>query len=496
MSKFVPRSLSLLALAAVLALLALLATAQQKSTRPQQAGDFSKIFTGQTLRFDYFHSGTQGEEQIALDAIRLEDEWPGSRRRLIDDTNLGKYLFSVRDAKSGQQLYSRGFASIYGEWETTGEAADGTWRTFHESQRFPEPKRPVILGLEKRDAAGDFVQIFSLEVDPAHRSVVRAALSQRGTLRGNLRELEIHGAARDHVDLLLLGDGYTASEESQFFADAERAMGYLFSHQPFARHREAFNVRALYRPAAHSGVTDPRAGRWRDSPLGLSYNAFDSERYLLTYENRALRDLAAQAPYDALILLANSDKYGGGGIFNLWTTAAIHSSQAAYLVVHEFGHSFAGLADEYYTSPVSYEDFTAPGVEPWEPNITALLDPAKLKWRALMSPEAQTPLPTPWNQELYDKTVLAFQAERAKLRAAGASESTMDAYFAKVKNTTEPMLQAEPHAGQVGAFEGAGYQAKGLYRPAIDCLMFTRNPDDFCPVCSAAIERVIRLYTE
>ncbi len=489
MTKLVARSLCAIAVASVVVVPA---TAQQGSTPQAGEAGFSETFTGQTLRFDYFHSGTAGEEHFSLDAIRLEGAWPGSRRRLIDDTNLGKYLFAVRDAKSGRLLYSRGFASIYGEWETTGEASAGNWRTFHESQRFPEPRLPVRLILKKRDDDGNFAQIFSIEVDPAHRSVERAVVAQRGTLR----ELAIHGPAHNHVDLLFLGDGYTASEESKFFADAERAMGYLFSRQPFARHRASFNVRAIHFPAAQSGITDPRAGRWRLSPLGLSYNAFDSERYVLTYENRALRDLAAQAPYDALILLANNDKYGGGGIFNLWTTAAIDSGQAAYLVVHEFGHTFAGLADEYYTSPVSYEEFTATGVEPWEPNITALADPAKLKWSHLMRPGARTPLPTPWNQELYDKTSLAFQAQRAKLRAAGASESEMDAYFAEVKRVTEPMLQGEPNAGLVGAFEGAGYQAKGLYRPAIDCLMFTRNPDHFCPVCSAAIERVIGLYTE
>jgi hypothetical protein len=163
-------------------------------------------------------------------------------------------------------------------------------------------------------------------------------------------------------------------------------------------------------------------------------------------------------------------------------------------VVHEFGHSFAGLADEYYTSQVSYEEFNEEGSEPWEPNVTALVDPAALKWGDLVAPG--TPVPTPWNQAAFDEASLAYQKERQALREAGAPEEEMEALFARVKAVTEPMLAGEEHAGEVGAFEGAAYQAKGLYRPAADCIMFTRNPDTFCPVCARGIERVIALYTE
>lgn len=454
------------------------------------AADFDTRFTGRTLRLDYYHSGTAGEEHVSLDALRLEGEWPGSRTRLIDDTNLGKYLFAVVDPTTHTPLYTRGFASIYGEWETTGEARGGTWRTFHESQRFPEPRGPVQLVLKKRADDGTFREIWTRLVDPAHRSVDRSAVTSRGTVR----TLFENGPPAGKVDLLVMGDGYTAEETDGFFAQAEELMGVLFATEPFARRKGDFNVRALVVPAAESGITDPRAGTWRRSPLGLSYNAFDSERYVLTYANRALREIAAQAPYDALILLANSRKYGGGGIHGLWTTAAAGSGQAPYLVVHEFGHSFAGLGDEYYTSQVSYEEFLAPGSEPWEPNITALHDPEELKWGDLVN--GSTPVPTPWDQAAYDEASLAYQEKRAELRAEGASEERMEELFAEVAAITEPMLADEEHAGEVGAFEGAGYQAKGLYRPAADCIMFTRNPDHFCPVCARAIERVIDLYVD
>jgi hypothetical protein len=348
----------------------------------------------------------------------------------------------------------------------------------------------VQLVLAKRGDDGAFHELFTTVVDPESRAVDRSPPAAQGEVWSVFES----GPPATSVDLLILGDGYTAAEADKLRADAQRLTDVLFATPPYSEHRDDFNVRVVHVPAAESGVTDPRAGVWRANPLGLTYNAFDSERYVLTFANRAVREAAALAPYDHLILLANSRKYGGGGIFNLWTTAAADSGQAPYLLVHEFGHSFAGLADEYYTSPVSYEEFNAPGVEPWEPNVTALLEPAKLKWRHLVADG--TPLPTPWQQERYDETARAFQERRSKLRAAGASEEQMDAFFAEVKAVTEPMLRSEKYFGEVGAFEGAAYQARGLYRPAVDCIMFTRNPDHFCPVCAAAIERVIALYAQ
>ncbi|HNJ73277.1 MAG TPA: M64 family metallopeptidase, partial [bacterium] len=215
---------------------------------------------------------------------------------------------------------------------------------------------------------------------------------------------------------------------------------------------------------------------------------------VLTYENKNLRETAANAPYDALILLANDRKYGGGGIFNLWATVTADAEPAAYVFVHEFGHSFAGLGDEYYTSPVSYENFTAPSTEPSEPNITALLDPKNLKWKHLVSKD--TPLPTPWNKTAYDTYEIEMQKKRAKLIEEKASEETMEALFREVKTKTTPMLNTDKYFGKVGAFEGAGYEAKGLYRPELDCIMFTRNNVPFCKVCHEAIERIIDLYAK
>lgn len=210
---------------------------------------------------------------------------------------------------------------------------------------------------------------------------------------------------------------------------------------------------------------------------------------MLTTNDRAWRDVAAAAPYDAVVLLVNDRKYGGGGIYNLYATTAVDSSFSPYLFVHEFGHHFAGLGDEYYTSDVAYEEFVPPDSEPWEPNLTALLDPASLKWSDLVEPD--TPLPTPWDKAEFEEVSNAIQKRRRALRAAEAPEEELEALFREERELLTALLAGQQHAGRVGAFEGAGYQARGLFRPSADCIMFTRDEVGFCPVCRRAIERVI-----
>jgi hypothetical protein len=451
----------------------------------QQPPAFDAAFTGATLRFDYHHTGCATEEHIAPAGFRLEGEWPGSRGTLLDDSNLGRYLFAVEDAASHARLYSRGFCSVYGEWETTGEAKH-SWRAIEESQRFPEPRKPVELVLAKRTEAGGWKEISRTSLDPASRFVDRSGLARTGevvALSGN--------AAPAHaVDLLILADGYTAAERDKFVADARRLVAAMFATPPYDRHARDFNVRLLFVPTAQPGISNPRQGVWHESVYGLSFNAFDSDRYVLTLQDRKLREIAAQAPYDELILLFNERKYGGGGIYNLWCTCAADTEPAAYIFVHEFGHAFAGLADEYYTSQVSYEDLQPAGSEPWEPNVTRLLDPRHLKWGDLV--EAGTPLPTPWRQAEFDAADLAYQKQRQALIASRASEEASEALMREVKLSSSAFLRAERWFGKAGAFEGAMYEAKGLYRPEADCIMFTRNPARFCRVCERAVEQAIQ----
>lgn len=440
-----------------------------------------------TLRVDYVHFGDASGERFALERVVVEPlPWPGDLTQSIDDTNLGKYRFEVVDRATRRVVHSRGFASIYGEWETTGEARE-RHGAFAESVRFPMPQAPVQLRLQKRDAANDFREIWSTVIDPSDVLVDRSPPPSAGPLVA----LQESGPPAGKVDFLILGDGYAAAERPKCEQDGRRLMEILFDVEPFATRRSDFNVWLLCPQAVESGVSRPSLGIHRRSPVGATYDAFRSERYVLTFDNRAFRDLASQAPYEFVEILTNSHTYGGGGIFGLYSTVAADSLWAPYLFVHELGHHFAGLADEYYTSDVSYEA-PAARVEPWEPNVTALLDPERLKWSDLVEPG--TPIPTPWKKAEWEAYQRGVQAERRRIRAEKRPESVMDELFLEERETSEARLGAEAHAGEVGAFEGANYEAKGYYRPQADCIMFTRDRVPFCAVCRRAIERVIDLY--
>ena len=439
------------------------------------------------MRVDYYHTGNATEERYSLDRVVLEPlPWPGGKP--LDDTNFGKYLFEVIDRATNRILYSRGFASIYGEWETTGEAKSLN-RTFHESLRFPAPEGPVQVVLKKRDARNAFREVWTVLVDPKDMFVDSSAPASPGPLL----EIQKSGDPSDKVDFLIIGDGYTAAERPKFEKDARRLADILFTFSPFKERRSDFNVWGLCPPAEQSGISRPSTGIHRRSRIGATYDAFGAERYVLTFENRLLRDVAGFAPYDFIEILTNSRTYGGGGIFGLYSTVAADSGFAPYVFVHEFGHHFAGLADEYYTSASVYEPAAADRVEPWEPNVTALLDPKDLKWRDLVAPG--TPIPTPWNKEAFETHSHAIQKRRRQIRAEGKPEEEMDALFREQKEKESRMLAAEKYAGKVGAFEGAMYEAKGYYRPQVDCVMFTRNDVPFCAVCRRALSRVIDLYS-
>ncbi len=440
-----------------------------------------------TMRVDYHHTGNATEERYSLDRVVIEPlEWAGNPARPIDDTNSGKYFFEVSDAASKRVLYSRGFASIYGEWETTDEAKS-RHRTFHESLRFPTPAAPVRVVVRKRDAKNLFQDVWSTAVDPKDMFVDTA----RPPSPGPLLEIQKNGPPAEKVDFLILGDGYTAAERGKFEKDARRLMEILFATSPFKEHRSDFNVWGLCPPAEESGISRPSTGVHRRSPIGSTYDAFGSERYVLTFENRAFREAASFAPYDHVEILTNSKTYGGGGIFNLYSTVAADSLWSPYVLVHEFGHHFAGLADEYYTSDVAYAP-SSDRTEPWEPNATALADPSSFKWKDLVTPG--TPLPTPWAKEAYEKYSLEIQKRRRQIRAENRPEEEMDRLFVQQKAEESKILSSDRNAARVGAFEGSLYEAKGFYRPQIDCIMFSRNDVPFCAACRRAIERIIELY--
>jgi len=412
---------------------------------------------------------------------------PGNPDRPIDDTNRGKYFFEIVDDVGGKVIYSRGFSSIYGEWETTGEAKEIN-RTFSESLRFPTPEKPVRIVVKKRDARNVFRDVWTLKVDPGDKFVIRGAEAPDA---GALMKLHDAGDPAKKLDLLVLGDGYTARERSKFERDAKRLVATLFNTSPFKERQNDINVWGLVPPAAQSGVSRPSQHVYRRSPIGATYDAFDSERYVLTFDNKAFRDVAANAPYDVVEILVNSATYGGGGIYGLYSTVAADSVWAPYIFVHEFGHHIAGLADEYYTSDVAYLP-AADRVEPWEPNATALLDPAALKWKDLVTPGVQ--IPTPWPKDEFERYTKEIQQKRRAIRAANHPETEMDALFRDEEQRDTKLLNEGPHAGKVGAFEGANYEARGYFRPQADCIMFTRDNVPFCAVCRRAIGQIIDLY--
>lgn len=453
-----------------------------------QTINFKDYFENKTMRVDYFHSGTATKEHFAIDRILKDGTWSGSMTQLTDDPDRGLYFFEVRDFGTGKILYSRGFASIFGEWQTTEEAATG-WGTFHESVRFPFPLKPVKIIFSKRDALNRFKIIWETEIDPASR-VVNPAENPK---KYNVFTVFENGPSASKVDIAILGDGYTAEQMGKYHNDAERLTKSLFEVEPFKSHKKDFNVRAVDTPSEIEGVNKPHTGVFKRTPLSVSYGAFDSERYALAFDNRNIRDVAATVPYDFTIILINEQTYGGGGIHQLYSTVAVDNKFSEYIFVHEFGHHFAALADEYYTSDVSYQPAEIK-VEPWEPNITALLDKENLKWKNLV--DKSTPVPTPWEKEKHDQYSFEIQKERRELRAKNVPESEMEALFEREKKELTALLGNMPYSGKVGAFEGAGYMQYGLYRPYADCIMFTRNKQQFCPVCRDAISRVIEQYTK
>ena len=451
---------------------------------PAFSFDFEQYFIEQTMRLDYYHSGTAFKDDYSFDEVHIEAQWAGGLCNLIDTLNLGKYLFEVFDVSTNALIYSRGFASIFGEWQTTDEARKRN-RTFSESVRFPCPKNKVKITISERDKQNIFQEVWSVSIDPDEANIRRTAYFADF----KVKKLKHYGPPSEKVDILLLPDGYTKGQMKKFRKDAERLVGKLFATAPFSEQESAFNVWLIEAYSNESGIDNPRRNEFRDNLLSCSFNSFDSDRYVLAFDNKTIRKVASLAPYEHLYILVNSKKYGGGGIFNLYSTCVADNEWSEYIFVHEFGHSFGGLGDEYYTSDVAYSEFYPTDIEPWEPNITALLDPDNVKWRALI--EHETPVPTPWNKAEFDCMNTAYRKNRRLLRTPEKKDSLTHAHDLWI----DTFFSTQLYSGKVGVFEGSGYAKEGLYRPFIDCRMFTRGLAGFDPVCMRSIERVIHFYT-
>lgn len=403
---------------------------------------FDSVFTKGAMRLDYIHAGTADQENYYLDEWIAEPYWGGSKTHLIDPFKYGNYYFEVYDQNTGALIYSRGYSSLFGEWQTTLEAKN-TARSFQESVVFPMPKNSVVVKLYARNWNGKFVKQTEYKIDPKNYFIKRGLRKEYPVYQAL-----VQGDPANKVDIVILPDGYTQDQMELFISDCDKFAKELFNYYPYSKYKDRFNISGVLAPSKESGADIPKDSIWRNTLLGSSFYTFDSERYCMTTENKAIRDVAANVPYDQIYILVNSEKYGGGAIFNFYNLSVNSNEQAGKIFIHELGHGFAGLGDEYYDSSTSYNDFYNLEVEPWEPNITTLVD-FDSKWKHLLADSI--PVPTP------DSVI---------------------------------------YQNSLGVFEGGGYSAKGIYRPKKDCLMKTFNGDEFCDACSEAIIKMINLYSK
>ncbi|MBT3382270.1 MAG: peptidase [Prolixibacteraceae bacterium] len=404
--------------------------------------DFNKYYESKSLRFDFLLGGNNKEVKVYPEQIKQEPFWAGSKTNLLDPFNYGTFRFRVFDLKSDSLLFSKGFSTLFQEWQTTAEAKKVD-KTFYQAVIFPFPKNTIRLEIDARQWEGNFKTIYKTEIDPQDYFIL-------SEIPASLKSVEIvqNGDPENTVDLVILAEGYTILEMDKFVEDATRVSQYLFNEEPFKSEQGKFNVKAVLTPSIESGTDVPGESIYKNTYFNSTFYTFNLPRYLTTSDMQAIYDAAAVVPYDHIYILVNTERYGGGGFYNFVSVCSSDNHLTKEVFVHEFGHGFAGLGDEYYNSTVAYEDFYNLKTEPWEPNLTTLVD-FNLKWKEMVSDSI--PIPTP------RKTIFN---------------------------------------NSVGAYEGGGYMNKGIYSPFIDCRMKSNIAKGFCPVCEEAIKKVIRFYSE
>ncbi len=465
--------------------------------------NFSEYFNDKTLRIDYHHTGDDELEIISLDRIYLYGKWAGNPDKTLDNFNNGRYYIKIYDVQSENLIYSKGFDSYFGEYQLSSDAADKIVKSFHESALIPEPKAEFIFSIQKRNSKNQLDEIFRIEINPQRVDIVRDEKIDRSI---EIVKAVESGDPHYSVDIAVIAEGYSIEDRLKFENDMKRFSDAFFRNEPYKSYKDKFNIYGVLKPSVESGVDEPRACIFKNTSLNSTFNSLGSERYLLTEDNKSLRDIASAVPYDALYIMVNHPRYGGGGIYNFYCTFTSDNQFFEYLLIHEFGHSFSGLADEYYTSSVAYNEFYPRGIEPVEPNITALLDKNNVKWEDQLSEGIE--IPTPWEKNDFDSMDTKWQAERAKmndriaeLKKANAPkieiEKAEKEYAQKDRahsDKVDEYLENSKYFGKVGVFEGAGYSSEGLYRSMLDCIMFSKGDKPFCAVCQKAIERVINHY--
>ena len=404
--------------------------------------NFNDYFLDKTLRFDYYHTGNKDNDFYSFDEMIEEPYWGGSKVNLIDTFDFGVFKFFVYDSRTNKLIYSRGYATLFHEWQTTDEALITT-KSFSETVVFPYPKDKVRLEFFSRDVKNKLVKKFEYEVDPANYFIKKE------------RRLEYpdfmvfnSGDPALKVDIVIIPEGYTSEQMDLFKEDCKKFGTYLFNSSPFKENKNAFNIWGVEAPSIESGTDVPAENIWKKTILNTAFYTFNLDRYCMTSDNKSVRDVAANAPYDQIYILVNSSRYGGGSIYNHYSVCVNKSPFEEYVFIHEFGHGFGFLADEYYDSNVAYNDFYKLDVEPLERNITTLVG-FDSKWKSMV--KEHVPLPTPNTKKYKDI---------------------------------------------VGVFEGGGYVSKKIYRPELDCTMKSLSVNNFCEVCKLTLQDMINFYTK
>lgn len=461
------------------------------------AQDFDRYFEDKTLRLDYILAGDAKEQHIFLEEMMQQDKWAGRHNRLSEKFLNGNGQIVVRDQKTKDIIYIWTFSTLFQEWLQYDEAKK-VKKAFEASYNIPFPKAPVDITITLTDNHGKVTTELTHSVDPKDILIRRIGDNGipfhyvwKGNNTSTPKETEdvlnktndsskpikrnyvyteynpMEGVNIENcVDLAIVAEGYTEAQMGKFYNDCQRAVDALFAREPFKSLKNRFNVVAVAAPSQDAGPSVPHTGVWKRGTSGAHYDTFYSDRYLMSQNMHQIYDLLSGVPFEHIMVLVNSDTYGGGGIYNQVTFSTSDHPTFKEVFVHEFGHSYAGLADEYAYDDMDEQWYPA-DTEPWEPNITTLKD-FNSKWADMMP--KKTPIPTP-----LDPKVPNFRS--------------MDKNDAKEKAKLNAATQV------VGVFEGAGYQSKGCYRPAQECRMKINEVEDFCPVCSRAIRRITDFYT-
>lgn len=426
------------------------------------AQEFNKYFENNTLRIDYIMGGDCREQYILFEQMYKDPVWAGRKRRLSEMFLQGNGQIKVFDKKSRNLIYVHTFSTLFQEWLKEKEATQ-IKRAFEVTFNLPFPKNVVDIEVTLMDNHNKIVSSLCHTVDP--KDILIRDKNKKSNSSTEYKYLVKNGNVSDCVDVAIVAEGYAWNEKSKFFFDAQRAADALLEHEPFSEIKDKFNIVAVAPLSSETGTSIPHDKIWKRTALNSHYDTFYTDRYLTIPKVHYLYEVLSGIPYEHIIVLVNTDAYGGGGIYNQWMTITADHSTFKRILVHEFGHSYAGLADEYSYSD-NHDVWYPADTEPWEPNITTLVDFEK-KWKNMLAPD--TPVPTPCTEDLQKKITN--------------------------KNSDKLIEEINRQSKVVGVYEGAGYQEKGVYRPAMQCRMRINEVESFCPVCTKAIKDITDFYT-